>query len=127
MEQGVAKQFPEGIEGHNVHLMSDNGCQPTSVSFMKACRSLNIEQAFTCYNNPKGNADTERFMRTFKEELVWSRDWQDPFEFAQAATKWFETYNREYLHSSLEYRTPEAFEKQFYDERREQKPLTLVA
>jgi hypothetical protein len=34
------------------------------------CRSLEIHQAFTSYNNPKGNADTERFMRTLKEECL---------------------------------------------------------
>ncbi|MDI6714307.1 MAG: hypothetical protein QMD43_04675 [Thermodesulfovibrio sp.] len=30
-----------------------------------------IEQIFTSYDNPKGNADTERVMRTIKEELIW--------------------------------------------------------
>jgi len=70
LERAVARQFPDDVREHKVHLMSDNGCQPTAVSFMKACRTLGIEQAFTSYNNPKGNADTERFMRTLKEELV---------------------------------------------------------
>jgi len=54
--------------------MSDNGSQPTSLSFMKACSNLDIHQAFTSYNNPKGNADTERMMRTLKEELLWLRE-----------------------------------------------------
>ena len=36
--------------------MSDNGSQPTSLSFMKACSNLEVEQVFTSYNNPKGNA-----------------------------------------------------------------------
>jgi transposase InsO family protein len=49
--------------------MSDNGSQPTSRSFMEICAGLGIKQAFTAYNNPKGNADTERMMRTLKEEL----------------------------------------------------------
>jgi hypothetical protein len=38
---------------------------------MAACHALDIHQAFTSYNNPKGNADTERFMRTLKEEFAW--------------------------------------------------------
>jgi putative transposase len=46
--------------------MRDNGCQPTSLAFMEACRSLEIHQAFTSYNNPEGNADTERFTRPVK-------------------------------------------------------------
>ena len=54
--------------------MSDNGCQPTAVSFMTACGRMEIEQAFTSYNNPKGNADTERMIRTLKEELLWLQE-----------------------------------------------------
>jgi len=44
------------------------------VSFMAACSQLGVIQAFTSYHNPKGNADTERMMRTLKEELLWLRD-----------------------------------------------------
>ncbi len=42
-----------------LNLMSDNGSQPTGRSFMETCAGLGIKQAFTAYNNPKGNADTE--------------------------------------------------------------------
>ena len=45
----IKHQFPDGIEGHNVHLMSDNGCQPTSKSFKKECEALAIKQAFTSF------------------------------------------------------------------------------
>ena len=48
--------------------MSDNGCQPTSTAFMRTCGTLAIRQAFTSYKCPNGNADTERVMRTLKEE-----------------------------------------------------------
>jgi len=45
--------------------------QPTSTSFMRDMRTLGIEQIFTSYDNPKGNADTEWMIRTIKEEVVW--------------------------------------------------------
>jgi hypothetical protein len=32
---------------------------------------MGIEQIFCSYNNPKGNAETERVIRTIKEELLW--------------------------------------------------------
>ena len=60
--------------GWDSSLMSDNGTQPTSVAFMRACGVLGIQQAFTSYSNPKGNADTERVMRTLKEELIHIRE-----------------------------------------------------
>jgi len=31
----------------------------------------NRTNIFTSYDNPKGNAETERMMRTIKEEVIW--------------------------------------------------------
>lgn len=39
-------------------LISDNGRQPTSCSFMKDMKTLGIKEIFTSYDNPKDNADT---------------------------------------------------------------------
>jgi putative transposase len=75
--------------------MADNGCQPTAVAFMRACPALGITQAFTSYNNPKGNADTEQLMRTVKEELVWIREWKSPVAFMEALEEWVRKYNNE--------------------------------
>jgi putative transposase len=72
--RAVCQQFPAAIrEAGNLdlHLMSDNGSQPTSVKFMSEAASLGIAQAFTSFNNPQGNADTERLIRARKEELIW--------------------------------------------------------
>lgn len=106
LERGLNRQFPDGVRGHNLHLMSDNGCQPTSLRFMKACSDLKVDQAFTSYNNPKGNADTERMMRTLKEELMWLREWPSSTELKKELDRWIEYYNENYLHSALGYRPP---------------------
>jgi putative transposase len=113
LDMAVNRQFPGGAREHGVSLMSDNGCQPTSESFMKACSIIGVKQAFTSYNNPKGNADTERMMRTMKEELFWLREWKSIFDVAEALDKWVKYYNGQYLHSTLGYTPPEVFEKQF--------------
>jgi transposase InsO family protein len=113
LDGAVNRQFPYGVRGQQLHLMSDNGSQPTSEKFMKACSLLGIHQAFTSYNNPKGNADTERVMRTLKEELVWLREWRDAYELATAIRHWIETYNQTWLHSALGYRTPNQAEETY--------------
>jgi len=95
--------------------MSDNGSQPTSLSFMKACSNLEVQQVFTSYNNPKGNADTERMIRTMKEELFWLREWKGEAELSKALDKWVEYYNRSYLHSALGYHTPIQAEVEYYN------------
>jgi putative transposase len=113
LEIAVNRQFPDGAYGHDLHLMSDNGSQPTSLSFMKSCRATGITQAFTSYGNPKGNADTERVFRTMKEELLWLREWRSPFELTEALGRWVPGYNRYYLHSALGYKSPDKFEEEY--------------
>jgi putative transposase len=113
LDDAANRQFKDGVRGEGLSLMSDNGCQPTSITFMKTCRDMDIKQAFTSYGNPRGNADTERMFRTIKEELLWLREWTSPFELADAFRDWVESYNRNYLHSSLGYRTPMQAEKEY--------------
>jgi len=117
LDSAVNRQFPDGVREKSLHLMSDNGSQPTAISFMKACREMDIHQVFTSYSNPKGNADTERLFRTMKEELLWLREWKSPFELADALSNWAEYYNRNYLHSSLGYKTPKQFEEEYQNSR----------
>lgn len=106
LNEAANTEFREGIKGSNIKLISDNGCQPTSNAFHKYCCHTGIEQVFTSYNNPKGNAETERMMRTMKEELLWLKDWSDLEEVKQALRDWQKDYNENYLHSSIGYRSP---------------------
>ena len=114
LEKGLNREFPGGVRGHGLKLMSDNGSQPTSLCFMKACSNLEVWQVFTSYNNPKGNADTERMIRTIKEELFWLREWESESELSLELYKWVEYYNHSYLHSALGYRTPIQAEEEYF-------------
>lgn len=90
-------------------LITDNGCQPTSAKFMSACNILGIKQIFTSWNNPKGNADTERVMRTIKEDLVWVRNYQSAHEFEYDFKRWVKLYNNDFPHMALGWNTPGQF------------------
>ncbi|MBI2138483.1 transposase family protein, partial [Candidatus Woesearchaeota archaeon] len=73
LNRAVNSRFPKGIKDslkEQIYLISDNGCQPTSERFMQSCSILGLKQIFTTWNNPKGNSDTERVMRTIKEDIV---------------------------------------------------------
>jgi putative transposase len=113
LDMALNRQFPGGVRGNRLFLMSDNGSQPTSIGFMKECRELDINQVFTSYNNPKGNADTERMFRTMKEEFIWLREWTSPFAFVDVLSDWVPNYNKSYLHSSLRYQAPIQFEEEY--------------
>ena len=73
---------------------------------------MEIKQIFSSYNNPKGNADTERLMRTIKEDFVWTHDHSSPEEFIEQFKQWVKDYNQDYPHSSISYKTPCEFEKE---------------
>jgi len=113
LEEGVHGQYENGVRGAGLKLVSDNGCQPTSTKFMKTCNHLGIEQIFTSYNNPKGNAETERMMRTLKEEPIWLREWSNHNEVERAVKEWIKGYNETYLHSTHGYRPPVWAEKNY--------------
>lgn len=108
LNHAVHTRFPDGIYAKRgkPKLITDNGCQPTSNAFMQACSTLKIKQIFTTWNNPKGNADTERVFRTMKEDLVWPREWHLPFEFCADFETWIQSYNTDFPHQSLAYKTP---------------------
>jgi len=114
LNKALNREYPQGVRGNGLKLISDNGSQPTSLSFIKTCSNLDIQQIFTSYNNPKGNADTERMIRTMKEELFWIREWSSEREISLELDRWVEYYNRNYLHSVLGYRTPMQVEEEYY-------------
>jgi putative transposase len=110
LNQAVNARFPNGVREAGLRLISDNGCQPTSIAYQDYCGHTGIEQIYTSYSNPKGNGDTERFMRTMKEELLWLHEWKSLEEVKTALNTWIQEYNANYLHSAHDYRSPDELE-----------------
>lgn len=108
------EQFPDGVlrKTQDLFLVSDNGSQPTSEAFMRACSVMEIQQIFASYSNPKGNADTERVIKTIKNDFVWVREFTSPVEFTVQFKQWATKYNTDRPHSTIGYRTPCEFEKE---------------
>jgi len=82
-------------------LRSDNGSQPTSTRYEKELEVISISHVKTSYNNPKGDADTERFMHTFKEEVVWPNEFDSLEEAAKALHVFLRFCNEVYPHSTI--------------------------
>jgi putative transposase len=115
LNMAVQNACPNGSRQLGIKLVSDHGSQPTAASFMKECGLLGIEQVFTSYNNPKGNADTERLMRTLKEEFFWREEWDNIFKLVEGFKKFVEEYHESYPHSTLDYLSPNEFERRWYE------------
>ncbi len=77
----------------------------TAKSFTKDMATLGIEQVFTSYGNPKGNADIERMMQTIEEEVIWLNEFETFEKAIWILSDWIEVdYNRLYVYSELDYR-----------------------
>ncbi len=73
---------------------------------MKFCSELGIKQIFATYNNPKGNAETERVIRTIKEEVICAHEFDSLQEAKTKIKEFIEFYNSSYPHSAIGYKSP---------------------
>jgi len=91
---------------HLVHH-SDRGSQYTSDSYRKLMDLYGIECSMSRKGNCWDNAVMESFFGTYKQECANHQRWTGLTDSRAATHDYIEVfYNRERLHSSLDYRTP---------------------
>ncbi|TJW30731.1 MAG: transposase, partial [Mesorhizobium sp.] len=70
-----------------------------------------IQPSMSRIGNPYDNAKAERFMRTLKEEEVDGRAYRDIIDAKKSVGEFIErVYNRQRLHSALDYLSPDEYE-----------------
>ena len=107
IEMAVARRRPEERLVHH----SDRGSQYVSLAFGERCREAGIDLSMTQGGSPLDNAVAESFFATLKRELVDRYSWPTRSDLRVAVFEWIEVfYNRQRLHSTLDYATPEEFE-----------------
>ena len=97
---------PKGLIHH-----SDKGSQFASHAFARELDAWGFRQSFTATGACLDNAYIESFFATLKKELVYQHAFATREEAKKALFAYINvTYNRYRLHSSLGYRSPDAFE-----------------
>ncbi len=90
---------------------SDRGSQYASSSYIEKLERRGITASMSRKGNCYDNAFVESFFRTLKVELVYNRKFETRQEAKAAIFEFIEVwYNRQRLHSSLDYVTPIEYE-----------------
>jgi transposase InsO family protein len=107
LEMALAERRPApGLVHH-----SDRGIQYACGAYVKRLESCGITISMSRPGNPYDNAWAESFMKTLKVEEVDGRHYRN-FDHAETCIGTFieEVYNRQRLHSALDYCSPMEFE-----------------
>jgi transposase InsO family protein len=97
---------PGGIIHH-----SDRGVQYACIDYVEYLKKNNFQISQSRLATPEDNAFIESFFKTMKKEEVHFKDYKTMNDVIKNLPKFIdEIYNRKRLHSSLGYKTPEAFE-----------------
>ena len=90
---------------------SDRGVQYASNAYVGLLLEYGIQPSMSRPANPYDNARCESFMKTLKQEEIYTRRYRDRADLEAHIGEFIERYyNRRRLHSALGYRTPEQFE-----------------
>jgi len=93
---------------------SDRGCQYASEAFRTVLEAHGIDRSMSRAGNCYDNAVAESFFATLKRELVNRCDFATHEQARQAIFEYIEVfYNRQRLHSTLGYLSPQAFEDKY--------------
>lgn len=108
LDQAIAARRPR--PGSVIHH-SDRGVQYACAEYAARLAAHEIQPSMSRVGNPYDNAKAERFMRTLKEEEVDGRAYRDTAEARTRIGDFIEqVYNRQRLHSALDYLSPDEYE-----------------
>lgn len=107
LAQAIAERRPApGLVHH-----SDRGIQYASQQYVALLREHGIAASMSRTGNPYDNAKCESFIKTLKQEEIYTREYRDRADLEKHIGRFLEQYyNRQRLHSALGYRSPATFE-----------------
>jgi putative transposase len=94
--------------GHPEIFNTDQGCQFTSEEFTGRLLDESIRISMDGRGRCFDNIFVERLWRTVKYEEVYLKEYRNGDEAFGSLEAYFEFYNRERIHQSLDYEVPEA-------------------
>ena len=98
---GFAAAVAPGLE-----IRHDHGSAYLSDDFQSEIAFWGMESSPAFVREPEGNGCAERFIRTLKENLLWTRSFDTIDELREALLEFRDRYNQEWIIERHSYRTP---------------------
>jgi len=112
MTQGAFKAaLVKEVPGNNCIFHSDQGIEYASNDFKALIEKSGFIRSMSRKATPIDNAAMESYFHTFKAEAIHGRQFKNQDEAIAVSKKYITFYNKERLHSSLGYTSPEKYEK----------------
>jgi putative transposase len=109
----AASPPPAGLVHH-----SDKGSQYCSDEYRRLIERLGMKASMSGTGNCYDNAPMESFWATLKTELIFHRRFATRQQAIREITEYIEVfYNRQRLQRQLDYLSPAAFERRYYEQR----------
>src|SRR2546425_864699 len=99
VERALSQRTPESWN-------SDRGAHFTSPLYTERLQQAGVWISMDGKGRALDNILTERFWRTLQYEEVYLHDQANPKEARRGSSNYFDFYNQQRLHQSLDYRTP---------------------
>lgn len=90
---------------------SDQGIEYAAHEYRDLVLEAGLVRSMSSKGNPLDNAIVESFFHTLKAELIHGRTFHSKIEAVAHIIDYIEFYNRDRLHSSLDYQSPHSYEK----------------
>ncbi len=94
---------------------SDNGTNYTSKSFEKCLLVNKIKHSYSRTQTPHDNAVSESFFSSMKREELYRRKISSEQQLFTIIEEYIEFYNTKRPHATLNYKTPDEFEKEYHN------------
>lgn len=90
---------------------SDQGIEYAAHEYRDMLREAGLTRSMSRKGNPLDNAFAESFFHTMKAELIHQKMFNNDIEAVAHIVEYIEFYNRERLHSALDFQSPARYEK----------------
>lgn len=114
-KQAYCERKPKAV----LMFHSDRGTQYMSYAFAQLLKDSGVKQSFSRTGRPHDNAVAEAFFSILKREELYRRHYTSEADLLRGIHGYMDFYNKERPHSTIQYKTPEQKEQEYWNKNKE--------